>query len=341
MHPFRNRNFKPLLSYLGIAALALSLYPNTARSDGTDGFGQIFNAIFGSEEARKKSKESQDSTKCDRDGADFGLIDAVNSIFCHLKNDMGINGVGSATKTFEQQKVRAEIAGAEGVGAYTIAGIAYDYQAKVWVCSTASSACTDVSQFGKVMNLTFSYKSDNTVNKGYLVMDPVPFSGGAAGSSGFSIVYDLGSAATTPSITAKVLFVQGSQTFKLRADGTKTAAGVLTATILFDQGGLGARVSARADTVANTGSIYAEFTGCSGTGCATLSTTAVSDTPTGYACFSRTKSARDFTYTIAGGSCTAPPAFPSQSLTTVRAYTATGILDADSVWTNIGSPTAL
>jgi hypothetical protein len=323
---FQNKSLSALAltGLIMTTSLATSLATSPSAFAGGDGFASMFTSFFGTEKGKAAMQN------CDQNGADASIISGVNSFFCHMEKDMGMTGVGSVTKSITSDghtmSVHAEITGGAGGASIAANGTTYDYLANVWVCT---SGCTNASNFNRVISLAFSYVADKTINKGFMVQDSGAFQG-SAGTSAMTLSYDVGSSTTNKIIVAKFVNDFGGQVQKARFDGAKSG-NTMTVTGLMVQGASATtansmRFSAKIDTVADTASAYFEANGASGTGAATPQLGASSDSPTPM-CLSRTRSATDFDYKSAGGSCTVA-AFPSDTLTVVGGYTAAGL----AVW---------
>ncbi|MEK7358490.1 MAG: hypothetical protein AAB250_18745, partial [Bdellovibrionota bacterium] len=194
------------------------------------------------------------SESCDGYG---GLIGGINSFFCHMEKDMGITGVGGATKTFGSYKVRAEIAQTST----TINSVTYDYTGSVWICS---SSCTVASNFSRFYFIAFSFDKAAGINKGYALNIPGMFEGNT--SDAMEIVYDLGTASSSQSIEGKGIFTNGGTAHKMRVKGVKTSTSFKMNVAMHDgtNGFRFAMSGAPPSTTSNYYNMYYEATGGSG-----------------------------------------------------------------------------
>lgn len=197
--------------FAGLPALA---------TDGSGGIG-FYEMVFGDPDQRNLSRSSADGTNvadepCDTYG---GVLGGINSFFCHMEKDMGIRGVGSTTKTFGTMVIHAEIV----LSSVTISGVTYDHQAEVWVCDSSSLDCTQTANFSRFDYVAFSFDKASGVNKGYAESSPNGLPGGQTGAS--QITYDVGSGTANQSISAKLNFSDGSNTYDMRVLAYKSSTG--------------------------------------------------------------------------------------------------------------------
>jgi hypothetical protein len=291
----------------------------TAHAHGGDGFGQIFNMFFGNESDRHAV------ATCDSVDGKGGILGVVNGFFCHMEKDMGIKGVTTGvTKVMGNMSVRAVVT----AGAYTVNSVNYDYNAQVWVCF---SPCASTASFSRAINFYFSYAADKTINKGQMLMNPNAFQSGGSATSALNIQYDVGTSTANKTITAKAIFVDGTVTQRIRVDGDKSA-NLTGVTGVMHNGTNGFRFAARLDTVANTGGVYYEAPGATGSGTAALNAGLAGDDKTSSSmCFSRAPSGSDWTYTPGATGCTVK-IFPADSNATVSGYTTASILTVSTLW---------
>lgn len=310
--------------FKSLVVILLTLLPKLVHADASDGFGQIFNLFFGTESSRQNSKT------CDGGMSDGGVLSIVNGFFCHMEKDMGITGTTSGvTKTFQDMKVRAVVEGSSGGGAYTVDSVAYDYRAQVWVCLTSSSSCAATTNFNRAVYITYSYKSDNTINKGHMFMNPGAFSGQ---SSAMNLKYDLGTSTATKTSTLKMKHTAGGQTFSMHGTATKTSAGIVKVNMVAHNGTFAFRFVGTLDETNNMAAVYFETPNsafCSGTGCATVNTAMTGDTlsvSSNGLCTSRSRTSTDWAYTaVANSNCSSLSfaAFPPVSATDAGNYSTT------------------
>lgn len=207
---------KIILSSLIIFTVAPEVYAQDA-SAGTS----IYDMVFGNPNQRKATRERNDSNDVGAESCDGygGILGVINGFFCHMEKDMGITGVGSATKTFADtggnMSVRAEVT----LTSTTINSVTYSYLAKVWVCS---ASCTSTSSFSRAFYLAFSYDTAAGVNKGYGLVSPGSFNSNQTGSA-MEIEYDIGSSTATQFVRGKAIFVNNGNTFKTRILGEKSS----------------------------------------------------------------------------------------------------------------------
>ncbi len=325
----------------GLAVIAMLLQSPSARADGSSGFSQMFNVIFGNEASREvgDGAASSDCSTIDDGG---GILGTINGIFCHLKYDMGITGVGSVTKTFGTMKVHVDIVngctGADGNG--------YLFGAKAWVCAVASGNCGAVTGYTRAMSICFSTDSALATNKGIVIMDGGAFSGDG-GTGVMNIAYDLGTSSASQTVLAKMIFHNAATNHLQygRADGTRTDAKHLSGTMLFVDNILSSSTAGRfafsVNRVANTSNAYMEGFSASGSGTGSYSASAAGDTPSTGVCVTRTASGSDWSYsaTSSGASCAPSVTFPTDSLTAVSGYTVNGLA---GTWQGMGvNPSAL
>lgn len=311
-----------------LLALGSALPVETAYADGGDGFGQVFNVLFGSRDAKQKLQTCEDG------GSNSGLIGVVNSFFCHMEKDMGITGPTSGvTKVFNDSggamSVRAQII----AGDVVISGVTYSHQARVWVCTTG---CTLAANFARAIYIAFSYDKDALVNKGYLLMEPDRFDGGS--SSALKLIYNVGESVGTKTIVAHGKFSDGATTIRMYADGSKSSNVTSITVLMHDSTNGGMRVAARVNESSNVGGVYFEApvgAGFSGSGVATVNNSAANDDKSASAmCFSRQESTTDYSYSPAGGTCTLPT-FPNKTITDLSddsqgdVIDYTGLMDAN------------
>lgn len=305
---------------------------NQAKADAGEGFGQVFNMFFGTESERTAL------ANCDTTGSTAGILGVVNSFFCHMEKDMAITGVTTGvTKTFGGMSIRAVVSA--GSGGYVINSITYDYNAQVWVCH---SGCTATTGFNRAINFYFSYATDKTINKGHMLMNPNAFESGGSSNSAANLQYDVGTSTTNKFITAKVIFVNSGTTMKMRMDGSKIS-NLLGVTGILHNGTNGFRFAAQLDATANTGGAYFEAPGASGSGMGTLNPTASGDDLSSSSmCFTRAKSATDWTYTTTGVLGCTIKTFPSDSSDAVNAYTTNSVLTIGTLWESMSAnPSAI
>ena len=305
------------------------------RAHGGDGFKQVFKSFFGSEGAKKRS------SRCDMADTDSnsGLLQTVNSFFCHMEKDMGIKGVTTGvTKVFGSKSVRASVT----AGPFTVNSVSYAYQAQVWVCN---SACTSTSAFSRAINIYFSYSPDKTINKGDMIFDTGAFDS-TFGQNGLHLTYDVGSSTATQTMSARAVFQQNGTQQELRVDSSKTG-NVLGVTIVVVSGATATtansfRFAAQLDTSLNTGGVYFEVpttSSASGAGVAAVNISSASDSKTASSmCLARVADGvDDWNYTTTGSTGCAVQSFSSDSATAVGAYTVTAILTGGSLWNGMAA----
>jgi len=300
------------------------IFSLNAYADGKDGFGQIFNMFFGNEAERSAV------ANCSAADGQGGILGVVNGFFCHMEKDMGIVGVtAGVTKVMGTMSVRAVVATSVAV----VDGVAYDYNAQVWVCH---SACTVASNFNRAINFYFSYATDKTINKGHMLMNPNAFEAAGSATSAMNLKYDVGTSTASKSITAKVIFVQGTTTQRMRMDGSK-AGDLLGVTGIMDNGSSQFRFASQLNTALNTGGVYFEVPGAAGPGAAVPNTSLANDDKSSSSmCFTRVAAGDDWTYSAVAGSCTVK-AFPPESATDVGAYSSNGVLTIGTLWESMSA----
>lgn len=310
-----------------ILTLIISLvFSMTAYADGKDGFGQIFNMFFGNESERSAV------ASCSAADGQGGIMGVVNGFFCHMEKDMGIVGVtAGVTKVMGAMSVRAVVSTSNAV----VDGVAYDYNAQVWVCH---SGCTVASGFSRAINFYFSYATDKTINKGHMLMNPNAFEAGGSSSSAMNLKYDVGTSTTNKNITAKVIFVQGATTMQMRMDGNKSGT-LLGVTGLMYNGTNGFRFASQLDTALNSGGVYFEAPGAAGGGTAALNSADATgaDKSSSSMCFTRAASGSDWAYTATGSSGCTVKAFPTESVNGVSAYSSTSVLTVGTLWESMAA----
>lgn len=311
---------------LVILACGLALSgARTARAEGAgDGNGEMLAFFFGTADSAAKQKACTETD--DTDDSKAGMLGLYNRIMCHLEKDFGITGNGSFTKTFNSLTVHAEIS--DGAAPYA-------HKALVWVCKAAGSVkCAAVADFSRLLSAQWSYSNDGTVNAAAVLMDPSAYFDGTPGS-GFSFVYDVGTATATQSFTARVVRKASSNTFNLRADAKKvTATGVLQGTIVRGSTTGATDQYRRMDfSIDQTNNLelaaYERGTvgTCNSHGRQSVDAAASADAPTCTACYARAKDDTTGDYSVTEdatkNSCSSLSllAYPSDSATAVGQYT--------------------
>ena len=172
---------------------------------------------------------------------------------------------------------------------------------------------------------------------------------GVAGSA-MEIIYDLGSASTTQSVSAKAVFVQGATTFRMRTLGTKTST-TLKMNLAFHDGTNGFRFAmsgAAPSATSNYYNMYYEGAGgTSSNGFYSLDAAALTAPATANGtCILAVESGSTTNTTTGGANCSTYSfsAFDFNSLTATgspdaQSMTATGVL---GTWQGMAAnPTAL
>lgn len=211
-------NMKRLLL---ICIVLSSLFPSVSLAQDATGGNSFYEMVFGNPDQRNRARDGKDgasvgSESCDGYG---GIIGGINSFFCHMEKDMGITGPGGSTKDFGSVKVRAEIA----ASSTTINSVTYDYVGSVWICDTGSLNCALTTNFSRAYYIAFSYNNATGVNRGYALTVPGIFDGNT--NDALEIVYDIGTSSSPQTIVATAVFVSGSDTFKMRVNGSRTSSG--------------------------------------------------------------------------------------------------------------------
>jgi hypothetical protein len=326
-----------------ICAILLGYFsPITASAtDGSSG-NSFFEMVFGNPDQRSQSRHNQDSDDVGSEACEGygGLIGGINSFFCHMEKDMGITGPGSATRTFAQFKIRAEIALAQT----TINSVSYNYTGSVWVCDSSAANCSLTANFSRMYYIAFSYDKTSGINKGYALTVPGSMNGHA--SDAMEIIYDLGSASATQSIQAKATFSNGGSTFNMRVTGVKTATSFKLNVVSFD-GVNGTRFAASGTpatktSAANYYNMYYEGSGGTGTnGFYTIDAAALAAPSTANGmCVLSSEHGSTANMANAGGSCGSLgfQAFDYYALTASGSPSAQGLTAASILGTWQGMP---
>jgi len=218
------------LNLLIVGFLATASLPAEAQ-DASAGTG-VYDMVFGNPNQRKAIRDRNESNDVGAESCNGygGILGVINGFFCHMEKDMGITGVGSATKTFagggSTVTVRAEVEAT----AVTINSIAYTHLAKVWVCA---ASCSSVSNFSRAFYLAFSYNATTGINKGYGLINPGSFNSTQTGSA-MEIEYDIGSSTATQYVRGKAIFVDGASTYKSRILGERTSSSMKISVAMHD-----------------------------------------------------------------------------------------------------------
>lgn len=310
------------MNFFKILFISLS-FSSLVHAHGGEGFGQVFNAFFG------KQADKEAGATCDAADGKGGLIGVVNGFFCHMEKGMGITGVTpGVTKVFGNMSVRAVVT----AGAYNVATINYGYNAQVWVCF---AGCTATSGFNRAINFYFSSATDKTVNKGHMLINPNAFESAGSSTSAMNLQYDVGTSTTNKFITAKVIFVNGTVTQRMRMDGSKTA-NILVATGVMHDGTNGYRFATQLDTTANSGGVYFESPVATGPGTAVLSPATSGDNLSSSSmCFTRVALGDDWAYSPTGILGCTVKIFPSDSNAAVSGYSSITVLTIGALWENM------
>lgn len=333
--------------YVLLMLIIFYVAPNAAIATDAGAGNSFYEMFFGNPDQRKSSRGNKEGANVGNEACDGygGLIGGINGFFCHMEKDMGITGPGSATKTFGTSKVHAEITKT----ATTVNGVTYAYVGDVWVCRSPAD-CTQTANFSRMYFIAFSYDKVNGINKGYALTVPGIMQGNT--NDAMEIIYDIGKASATQTISSRAVFVNGSNTFRMRALGQKTTTAFQMNVVGYD-GTNGFRFAMAgappSTTVAsNYYNMYYEGSGGAGTsGFYAVDTSALTTPVTGNGlCELAVESGSTTTMTSGGTNCSAMAfqAFDYYALTAsgtpnAQALTAAGIL---GTWQGMATnPTAL
>lgn len=319
------------MRYVYVVLALICSAPLAAFAVDGSGGNQFYEMVFGNPDQRKQSRDkSKDGANVGSEACDGygGLIGGINGFFCHMEKTMGITGVGGATKTFGNFKVRAEIA----LASTTINSVTYTHTGSVWFCT---SSCTVASSFNRFYFIAFTYDKAAGVNKGYALNIPGMMDGNV--NDAMEIIYDLGSASASQTVSGKGVFTNSGTSHKMRVTGTKTSTS-FKMNVAMHNGTNGFRFAmsgAPPTTTSNYYNMYYEATGGTGSGgYYSLDTAALSAIATGNgSCQLAVESGTSTQFTSGGSNCSALSfqAFDYYSLTasgspSVQGLTASGIL---------------
>jgi hypothetical protein len=235
----------------------------------------------------------------------------------------------------------------------TVGGTAYAYEMKLWMCNGLPAACTSASDFYQKAYMAWTVDSLGLTNQGVLGLvwgqTGIP---GSAPEGGMNVVWNIGTAATSRTVTATMYDATSTPASIQRFDAVK-AGSVLNLTELWGQfssfngttfvaNGTFAhshRDAVTFDTSALTGSYSGEGYNCAtqannigtcGTtnGSPSCNTAATSDTPTSWQCFTAAATSDDYSYApvLTGQSCVLTAAYPAVSLTDLAAIVSPQIM---------------
>lgn len=303
----------------------------SAFADAISVFTSFYVPIFGAQAAQVPPTSLANCKLME--GNNSGIFTRMNSLLCHLRNDLGVSGVGNFTQSLSGNTVTFHGEISSGCTAGNVSGTttAYNFKINLWACTGSSTTCNATSLFSRIISVCFNYIDDGsgingTVNAGELITDNSIFDGAASGSEIDYIAWDLGASSPAQKGIAKGAHNNvGGNTFQYRVDMNRPDKTHLnfSAAINSTAGSFPTtRFSGTVLKSANTGTAYQEASGATGTGTSgTVNTTAAGDTPSTGECFTRATSSNDFTYTAATGSNCVPGPLPADNLTTIGAYT--------------------
>lgn len=291
-----------LVSLMAFTALA---FPRHARADASQGMGSsgLFQMFLGTQAGEDAS------ASCTNSSAPSGLLGMVNSIFCHLENDMGINGVGQATKAFSGPGPNGTtMTVAIKCDVTELAAQTYANQANCWVCSGAGCGTSSPdSAFNPLLSMQWTFNK-GSVNKGTLIMDAGAF-GGTAAQSGVNLKWDLSTTPSSPCtggdgcVIGNVVFTGGSTQYPMALEmETNPSTDYRAAQIVGGASGSEMAVNMAENTSTNDVLLNFQFGsgGCAGGGMEGITGSTSPDSCT--QCFTRTATATDWSYSTASSS---------------------------------------
>jgi hypothetical protein len=170
--------------------------------------------FWGDQEAQDEAKTCTQTYRQNGSGNDLnGQIGAVNQFFCEIEKTIGLTGpttgkTGSYSMFTWTNYVHAVVTGTAGGGTFN----GYDFQGQIWVCATGGGTdCSQTSQYYPAAFLTWSYKSDHSVDKGTLIEDDDVLHGGdgtGTNSRPTYMTWDLGTN-SSPRIASVLQVVYG------------------------------------------------------------------------------------------------------------------------------------
>lgn len=317
---------------------AVLLLPTAALAVSDASGGTVYyDMIFGTAKGRNAARSASQGVTVANESCDVYdvFLGSVNGFFCHLEKDLGVTGVGKATKNLQSMTIHAEV----NATAITINGVAYTGQGWVWICQTAS--CTNLTQFNRAYFIAFTFDKANGINKGYVLQDPGAVTSQAAGGA-MEIIYDVGSASATQTVKLRAIQSQGGGTYAMRAVGSKTST-LFDLNLAIYNSGVGGIRFAMAGTPpsasggsSNTYSMFYEYGSGGGTGMTASDGSGITNPPaiSGGFCVSASESGATMTTTGTSSSACSSYSFSAfdyfantaSGTPSVQALTASGIL---------------